>query len=164
MNSFVCFLEEFAAWRFPFEIIWPLQNVKNTLFLGFFHFFVVWMVWAIFQPHKSKMMVSGQGWKVYQTPVRPYYLWYVCNLYNLYVPAKFHPDTLDYLNYLLFFPKWSASQNLTDKLHRTQARPRPPLASWLALPQWGFENCCIFQTKVAIIKCFYQIFKFKIIE
>ena len=78
-------------------------------------------------------MVFGQGWKAHQTPVRPYYLWYVCNLYNLYVQAKFHPDTLDYLNYLLFFPKWSASQNLTDKLHRTQARPCAT-SPWLASP------------------------------
>ena len=106
---------------------------KIPYFRGF-PLFCLWMVWVIFQPNKSKMILSGHGWKAHQTPVRPYYLWYVCNLYmNLYVQAKFHPDTLDYLNYLLFFPKWSASQNLTDKLHRTQAGPCAT-SPWLASP------------------------------
>ena len=131
---------------------WLLTKCEKYLILGFFHFFVVWMVWAIFQPHKSKIMVSGQGWKVYQTPVRPYYLWYVCNLYNLYVQAKFHPDTLDYLNYLLFFPKWSASQNLTDKLHRTQARPCAT-SPWLASPRHnGVKFFMMFNSNLKLPK------------
>ena len=29
-NSFVCFLEEFTAWQFAFEIYWPLQKLQNT--------------------------------------------------------------------------------------------------------------------------------------
>ena len=59
MNSFVCFLEEFTAWQFAFEINWPLGAQSfYTFSLAYWHCCLAGELWNVGGQLESRFIAS----------------------------------------------------------------------------------------------------------